>query len=326
MNLFVIGNGFDKAHLLKTDYVDFRNFLYDTYPDFLSSFENAYGNCLESDRELVNESLWRLFEENLSCIEEDCIVESASAINLGLEGGDIDVENMMTIYWERYYSYIKELRCYLRKWIATVDTNVTAKTQYIQALYDEDDNVTEDIFLSFNYTLVLENVYKIPSSNICHIHGSIADRNNALVIGHGNKEKFTQAKLKMHQTQKKFEDKKSSIYNALSTYYKRTTKDVGLNIDINKNFFSGLDKVASVYIVGHSLGEVDLPYFVEIQKNVSHTTQWIIICRNNLEEPGKRDILNKIGVQDERITFLLSSEFFNKEYNTYSMQGGSYDN
>ncbi|WP_206460546.1 AbiH family protein [Anaerovorax sp. IOR16] len=52
MNLFVIGNGFDKAHSLKTDYINFRDFLYETDPDFLSSFEEAYGSCSESNREL----------------------------------------------------------------------------------------------------------------------------------------------------------------------------------------------------------------------------------------------------------------------------------
>lgn len=312
MNLFVIGNGFDKAHSLKTDYIDFRDFLYENYPDFLSSFEEAYGNCLESDRELVNESLWKTFETNLCNLNEDYIVDVATSIDLGLEGGDVNIEDTMMTYWAKQYSYIEKLPEYLHEWVTSLDINVPTKTNYIQPVYDGDDDVTEDQFLTFNYTLVLEDVYNIDSSNICHIHCSISDRVDELAIGHGNKEKQVQAKEKMHQAQEVYDDKESSIYSVLATYYESTEKDVKFYISNNNYFFRGLRKVEKIYIVGHSLGEVDLPYFIEIKKNVALTTQWIVVCRNDSEAKEKMTVLKNLGLTDEMITIMYSTEFFNK--------------
>ena len=42
MKLFIIGNGFDLAHGLKTSFYDFRSFLLNAHPDFLSQFEDNY--------------------------------------------------------------------------------------------------------------------------------------------------------------------------------------------------------------------------------------------------------------------------------------------
>ena len=42
MKLFLIGNGFDRAHGLPTDYWDFRSFLSKVHPDFLMGFEEHY--------------------------------------------------------------------------------------------------------------------------------------------------------------------------------------------------------------------------------------------------------------------------------------------
>jgi len=312
MNLFVIGNGFDKAHSLKTDYIDFRDFLYENYPDFLSSFEEAYGNCLESNRELVNDSLWRTFEANLCNIAEDYIVDIAASIDLGLEGGDIDIEDTMMTYWEEQYSYIEKLREFLHEWVTCLDINVPAKTHYIQPMYDEEDDVTEDMFLTFNYTLVLEDVYKIDSSNICHIHSSISDGEDELVIGHGNKDKQAHAIEKMYQAQERCDDKESSIYSVLATYYEKTEKDVKFFMENNSYFFRSLENVEKIYIVGHSLGEVDSPYFIEIYKNVAPTTQWIVICRNDSETQEKMTVLKKLGVKDGMIIIMSATEFFDK--------------
>lgn len=312
MNLFIIGNGFDKAHSLKTDYIDFRDFLYENYPDFLSSFEESYGNCLESNRELVNESLWKTFETNLCNIEEDYIVDAATSIDLGLEGGDVDIEDTMISYWEEQYSYIEDLQDYLYEWISCLNINVPAKTNYIQPMFDGEDDVTEDMFLTFNYTLVLEDVYKINPDNICHIHNSINSKNDKLVIGHGNKDKKAHAKDKMYQAQERYDDKESAIYRALATYYEKTEKDVKFNIDNNKYFFKNLNTVEKVYVVGHSLGEVDIPYFNEILKNTSYKTQWIIVCRNKTSISEKKNILNKIGIPTDKISGMLTTDFFNK--------------
>lgn len=41
-SLYIIGNGFDRAHNLDTSYWSFREYLDDKYPDFLVAFEHLY--------------------------------------------------------------------------------------------------------------------------------------------------------------------------------------------------------------------------------------------------------------------------------------------
>ena len=127
MNLYINGNGFDKAHSLKTNYIDFRDFLYENYPDFLAAFDEGYGGCLESSRDLINESLWKDLESKLSNLDEDNIVGNAESFDLGLEGegegegGDVDVESTMMDYYHTYYGYIDNLKEYLFEWISQLN-------------------------------------------------------------------------------------------------------------------------------------------------------------------------------------------------------------
>ena len=98
----------------------------------------------------------------------------------------------------------------------------------------------------------------------------------------------------------------------LATYYEKTEKDVKFFMENNSYFFRSLENVEKIYIVGHSLGEVDSPYFIEIYKNVAPTTQWIVICRNDSETQEKMTVLKKLGVKDGMIIIMSATEFFDK--------------
>lgn len=312
MNLYVIGNGFDKAHGIKTDYIDFRDFLYNNHPDFLASFEETYGNCLESNRELVEASLWKDFETNLCSIAEDEIVDGATSLKLGLDGGDIDVEDTMMEYWNEQYKFILRLQDYLREWVESISISVPVMTDYIHPIYDGEDDVTDDMFLTFNYTMVLEELYKISPDNICHIHGAVANRKQRLVIGHGDKENSIRAKEKMHEAREQYDDKRSSIYHALAEYYERTKKDVATHIENNRYFFGNLRDIQTVYIAGHSLGEVDIPYFSEILKRTSHDTQWVVVLFNPNSQAYMESVLLKIDVKKDKISMMDCKQFYNR--------------
>lgn len=70
MRLFIIGNGFDLAHGLKTKYEDFRKYLEENNENFLYRLEYMYGFCRESNKKYVEKYLWQDFEKNLGCINE----------------------------------------------------------------------------------------------------------------------------------------------------------------------------------------------------------------------------------------------------------------
>lgn len=64
MRLFIVGNGFDRAHDLPTSYWDFRTFLETNYPDFLESFEQHYYIVSNDSEEFKRNLLWNDFETN----------------------------------------------------------------------------------------------------------------------------------------------------------------------------------------------------------------------------------------------------------------------
>lgn len=84
MKLFIIGNGFDRAHELPTDYWDFRSYLERVDFDFLHEFEIHYSIYPSMSDDEKKELLWNEFESNLANIDEDIIVENATSVEMVL--------------------------------------------------------------------------------------------------------------------------------------------------------------------------------------------------------------------------------------------------
>jgi hypothetical protein len=301
LNLFIIGNGFDRAHGLPTSYVDFRNYLEEENWDYLVSLEEPYDFVPESKRNLVEEYLWKNFENNLSEINEAEIIDGCMSIDMGLEGGDIGIEDTLIDYWEEQYGYIKCLNDYLKSWVEQIDICVPKKTRRIKRNSD-------DLFISFNYTLLLEKVYKIDKYQILHIHGSIDNNDLPPVIGHGNMEKIREAKEQELEASENFWEKESSIYNALANYYERTLKDVPYYIRIHSGFFKQLNRVDQVFVISHSFGDVDLPYFKKVLESINVNAVWNVCYHSNEEATVFLNRIKQIGIKNYK--FLHSSDFF----------------
>lgn len=312
MKLFIIGNGFDLAHSLETKYEHFRDYLEREHWEFLSSLEEMYGFRIGSFiehigediwEENVKEYLWQDFESNLSNIDET-ILDNGEDIELGLESGDIGIEDTLNEYWEERYKFIEELSEYVKEWISQIDINIDRKTELI-------DENSEDIYLTFNYSLVLEEVYGIDDNNILHIHGSILKSDISPVMGHGNKQIISDMNEIASEAREMLNEKKYSIYNAGANYCERTLKEIGLYISMNRNFFRNLENVDEILIIGHSLGDVDMPYFREIRRNVSDDVIWNVYYYSDNDMLTYRDKIISIGVKKDNIRMIHSSRFFN---------------
>lgn len=59
---------------------------------YLVKLEEPYGYVPESKRDLVKKYLWKEFENNLSDINESEIVDGATSIDMGPEGGDVGIK------------------------------------------------------------------------------------------------------------------------------------------------------------------------------------------------------------------------------------------
>lgn len=99
-NLFIIGNGFDRAHNLETGYEHFRKYLNENDQYFLESFENMYEYSPITWEGKLKDVLWRDLEGNLSSFDEEIMLESCFSLveDLGLEGGDYGVKDTLDSY------------------------------------------------------------------------------------------------------------------------------------------------------------------------------------------------------------------------------------
>lgn len=304
MKLFIIGNGFDQGHLLPTKYEHFRDYLEKENWAFLTKLEAPYGFVPESREDFVKELLWKDFESNLSNVNEAEIVDGALSIDMGLEGGDVDIEDTLNQYWREQYEYIRHLNDYVYEWVKQVNIDIPKKTKYI-------DNTTDDLFLTFNYTLVLEKVYEVEPYQILHIHGSVnAKEYGPPIIGHGNDKNALLAKEKATKASENYWEKESSIYRTLAEYYQETRKDVNYFINSNSGFFKRLHNVEAVNVIGHSLGEVDMPYFRKVLQNTKSNTLWNIYYHSEEEKDVLFQRALQIGIKEENIRPCSTKEFY----------------
>lgn len=302
MKLFIIGNGFDKGHGLNTGYWDFRTFLENLYPDFLRAFEQHYDIYPRMNDDAKKRLLWNQLESNLANIDEEIIIDDAVNVDMALESGDVGIEDTLYEYFSEEYRYIELLAKYLKQWVRTIRIrDVRPKTDRINKL----DN---SLYITFNYTAVLETVYGISDGKITHIHGSLRQHNDP-VLGHGNKERIEKIKQKRIDAENAFDEKEVSICRVVEDYYERTFK----NVERHTALLMGLMKkhISEIVVIGHSVAGVDIPYFRYIDTFTKEEAQWTVYYYCENEKQLIFDALIDCGVKKSRLHLKQSNEFYN---------------
>lgn len=303
MKLFIVGNGFDKGHGLQTDYWDFRTYLENMYPEFLYAFEQHYYIYPRTDDEAKKELLWYELESNLANIDEDIIIENALSIELGLESGDIGIEDTLYDHFTEEYKYIELLSKYLKQWVRTIRIrDLQPKTDFINKTGDS-------LYITFNYTAVLETVYGVSKDKIIHIHGSLRQRDDAPILGHGNQDRIDRIQEKRHNAEREYDEKEISICKAIKDYYSHTFKDI--NRYMYKLFCLNRKEVEEIIVVGHSVAGVDIPYFKNIDILTQQMAQWNVYYYSEVEKKRIYDSLINCGISFERIDMRPTVEFYN---------------
>lgn len=303
MNLYIIGNGFDKGHGLATSYWDFRTYLERMYPRFLNSFEERYYIYPGKDITAKQQMLWNELETNLANIVEDVIIEDAVGIDMGLESGDVGIYDTLYQYLTDEYKYINQLTKYLKQWVRTIKIrDVQPKTTLINK-----DN--DALYITFNYTALLETVYEVRSERIIHIHGSLRQLDDDPLLGHGNDKRIHNIQLKRKEAEQLFAEKEISIYRVIGDYYNNTYKDI-------KKHMPKLSRLSektidNIIIIGHSLAGVDIPYFQKIDFHSKHEAKWKVYYYSQSEKQRMLNSLIECGIEPECLEMTTSNEFYN---------------
>lgn len=307
--LFIIGNGFDSAHCLPTSYNEFRKYLCNTYMDGKSGVDyipmvptvtmGPKGEDICDMEEVANflvylisiaepdGSKWSDLEASLGRLDYD---EAFDMLPEEFDDdGDIDCwrelynnEDMASNLY-KVVSYVKDL---FAEWVDDIDIEIAKAKSGFLCLIEPDD-----IFLTFNYTATLEEVYGINEDRVCHIHGKQGEN---ILFGHGNIKDYTEVYM----------SKNIGSENSLSELDNFLKKDTNQALIEHKYFLDDIDdRIKEVYSIGFSFSDVDLIYIKEICRNLSADVVWHLNDFNLSDVPIFQTRLRECGFKGRFATF-----------------------
>ena len=264
--LFLLGNGFDLAHKIKTQYKDFRAYLCrecgDVFSDVPQTVVDEDGN-LKADRTgaagllvwLIDETSqgeeWRDLEETMGRFRYGSFFDEYD-MEAAIEDDDDD-EMFHVAYAREDLAHelslcVSEIKQLFHDWIETVTIGLCERQPRFEELFDEDS-----LFITFNYTFTLEQIYGIAPWQVCHIHGV---QGGELTVGHGNEDNPYQ--------EENFDT--LAIQDTLSILFESLKKDVLSCYQMHSDFFEALKEagVEEIYSFGFSFSNPDLFYLKQL--------------------------------------------------------------
>lgn len=304
MKLYVIGNGFDIAHSLPCRFIDFYAYLQKHRKDVLSEMEEFYDI---SD----NSELWSDFEVSL---ERD-IVYDALADNIREYSPNIASDDFRDGDWYSAQIQIENdcdvllnsMRSGFEEWISSLDI------KKIKKRFEFNEN---SYFITFNYTEVLEHIYRIPTSNILHIHNKIGEE---LIFGHGKELTDFNVREALYGDENAFlvRDECGNIEtneigheryaeSAVEAFYKKMQKDTNQIISSHAGFFKNISDVDEICVLGHSYNTIDFPYFEEIASSISKRSKWSLTYFNDRDKESAKIMMEKLKIPSALIKYIQS--------------------
>ena len=273
--LFILGNGFDRAHGMATGYEDFRKWLVENNRlDVIHELQSAYPARIKDDY-----LLWSQFEKAL---------------------GEYDLETVINWSWENLYLTVDSLgnQLFNNSFIDTQLPDIIdeAFTKWIRSIkmptakaYDCIGK--EALYLTFNYTDTLEGLYQVPEQQVLHIHGR-ASKGDKLIVGHNreiNPGDYWDDSLDMRENNERMQ--RLTDMNTLC-------KPVFEIMEHNDWFFKSLRSIKDIFIIGHSCEEVDYPYFYKVKESVAKDAMWHFNPYCEDDEVRERRLIKEIGVKN----------------------------
>lgn len=149
---------------------------------------------------------------------------------------------------------------FFEDWVNSIDIESDPLTNILH--FD-----SKGLFLSFNYTETLESIYNITRNNIRYLHGR-RKSNDRLIVGHCNnidgKEYLTKNPA-IYEYQ---------AYQGIADVVNGERKNVTDIISKNNDFWQQLFNIDKVVVYGHSLSDVDRPYFKQVANSIKQSSEW----------------------------------------------------
>ncbi|MEG3124233.1 bacteriophage abortive infection AbiH family protein [Sphingomonas sp. GB1N7] len=162
------------------------------------------------------------------------------------------------------------------------------------------------LYLTFNYTPTLQRLYGIPEAHVLHIHGSAAKSEDQLVLGHG----WEPGLADPYRFESDPENADMRVIEGIEIvdgYFKDTFKPTVRIIEAYRQNFAALADVTDIIVMGHSLAEVDHPYFEAIIAKIDiRKVRWRVSVYGDLDY--KTNCMSGFGIAPHLVHFGCLSE------------------
>lgn len=249
--LYIIGNGFDLAHGIKSSYWNFREWLVLNKYNLVGMMDVFFSN---------QRDVWSSIEQALGEYDEGSILDYCRpdeefdyehSLSSSARVGD----SPMAIF----RPVLEEFRQAFRDWVNSIEISGIEKVYKLNK---------DSQYLSFNYTDTLETEYGIAQNQVTHIHGSRLN-DEEYIIGHNNNRNPSSVWDDDGLT---FEQQ---AYENIIVWMNEFTKQYNRNIANHSSY-----DIKQIIVIGHSMSKVDWPYFREIIKNIGKEIPWIVYCHS----------------------------------------------
>lgn len=304
--LFIIGNGFDIIHGVPSSYYNFRDTI---------GKNNILRFTLETY--VKKDDVWGNFEDSLAYLDREMMLGTVDdwLSDFGVPDEEDDDFSAADFFAAQetattpVYILTQELPIRFRKWINTLKPHSSSKPL---------DNLlkVDARYINFNYTEFLETIYGVYKRNVLYIHGDRRNKKAQLVLGHGHDteevfEEWYQSNKNRKGFQPRLRGRKGRFYNndnpvylgyfledeskgnwksqmrydainntvrLIGDYYDDSAKKTSEVLAKNQSYFKLLEDIKKIVVIGHSLSDVDYPYFKEIIKHNrnSNDMKWYI--------------------------------------------------
>lgn len=303
---------------------DFRRHYGVRYPIATWTKSNLWCDFERYMGELNREKVFDVLDSKLPTIDEDDDNFSYASFFSPLD----EIKGMVDLCTTK-------MRYHFHRWVNTLHYQKGFKGRML-------DIDREALFLNFNYTLFLESEYGVDNGNICYIHGSRKDPLGSLVLGHhSNDEEAFERWIYKNKNRRRYravqkddkghyypndklvylayfleDDTKSNwrlpirYYAAdyaryyFEGYYSDTEKKTDCIIAKHEAFFDSLKDIKEVTVLGHSLADVDMPYFFKVKESIRLEARWSISYHTNADKQRMKNFTRKMQIQEDNITYI----------------------
>tara|TARA_B110000196_G_scaffold217278_1_gene186579 strand:+ start:1195 stop:2127 length:933 start_codon:yes stop_codon:yes gene_type:complete len=290
-SVYIIGNGFDLHHQIRSSFNQFKA--------YVKKCDNELYTAIEEF--LPVDDSWSDLEESFAHIDIHNMTEQALDF----------LQSYNTEDWSD--SYHHDYQFAITETVDLLSTKLVARfTEWISKLEIPPEgaiNVSslslerDASYFSFNYTNTLNEIYNIDDRKILYIHGKVDDEWSDVVLGHAWEPRDIPS-LNSNVEVDNVDTRIMEGNQILDDYFGKTFKPIQSLIQLNSNYFNSLNEVNNVYVLGHSLSEVDIEYFMKITKSVPNSARWYVSYYGDKELQHHKKVILNLGIQE------CSSEFF----------------